>query len=107
MKLSFDFKKIITSHRGQGKRGEINPDRDWKMLFMTFLVFLLFILLIAGFNLWKINQGEFFNAGSEIGAPQDPVNKEELRTVLDRFEQKAERFGEYRTNPPETADPSI
>lgn len=107
MKLSFNFKKIFSKKHSSAKGGGIKPDRDWQIRLVAFLIGLLFIVVIAGFNLWRINQGDFFDGADQTGGTSAPLDQELLDRVLTKFDQKGERLEQYKTNPPETFDPSL
>jgi len=86
---------------------KMNPDRDWFYGLLVFFVFLISILLVAGINLWKIKEGNFFKTGVPSEVTSDPLNKELLEKVVSSFDERQAQLENLLSSPPETIDPSL
>lgn len=98
---------FLKKKKGNLRRGGVNPDRDWKYSFSIFLVLLISILAIAGYYLWEIKQGTFFNGEESVLEQRSLLDTEKLSRVLNMFDERAEMLDDLRVNPPEVIDPSL
>lgn len=101
----FNLKKIIHAVFSKKKKN-LDPNRDWKVMFVTFCLLTLIILGYGIFNYWKIEQGTFFNTGSENTHVKTSLDTDTLKNIRDSFDQKAVRFQYLKSIRPDVSDPS-
>jgi len=68
-------------------------------------------MLVVGFSMYGVWQvtllSELANLIPKIGASQSPLDRPQLKNVLESFQAREERYDFLEKNPPSIKDPSL
>ncbi len=111
MDISF-IKKLNISH----KQVHFTKDQDsipakssrhWMIILPTFLVFVAGLLAFNMYILYKISQEEIFTVPADQTVNVPKINQTKLETVLDYFDNRAQKTDSFLKAKPTVVDPSV
>ena len=107
-----DIKNIYNSIITKGRslfvpQGEMfNPERDWKIIFITFLILFVGFLAFDGYIFWHSNDQDTIDEGVHVSALNAIIDTKKLDDTITLFENKQKQFDYIQANGIPIVDPS-
>lgn len=84
-----------------------NPYRDWMIILRSFFVLVLIVMLVSAYIYVRADKNSAVNTPTETVSGRDRVNVSKLKSVIESFAHKEQRFNELKTTKPLFVDPSL
>ncbi len=88
------------------KRGGINPERDWKFIFIIALVAFCGTVAFDGYIFWQVQKGSLFNTQATATQNDKIVNEKALDIILEYYTARKMQFDVLRKQGVVIVDPS-
>lgn len=92
---------------GDYKKPGIYPRDDWQKILIFIFIFTIFIISLNIFFYSKINKGDFWKNESSFDSRMDKINAVKMKSTLDNFKLKQDRFNLIKTGEKVTKDPYL
>jgi len=87
--------------------GSFDPERDWKIIFITSVLFFVLSAIFNGYIFWSVKEGKIFTGTEEVTTQRDLVNEKSLDRTLQYFEGRGARLDNIRSDGLNIVDPSL
>lgn len=110
MNLNFSsISKLFNPKSGENitKRGELKPDRDWRIVFIAMVGVIVLSAVYHSYLFWNILKQETVEVDGGVGKSLPSVPLDTLKKLDELFDLKEDRLNKIREQRPSYVDPSI